>query len=204
MENGKIKSKKRLKLFHGTVLTAFLIGIAIAVMFMPSLLGPFGIHSRDWRVLATDASPGSGNCGIINVYVYPHQSDTSTYNSALSESTAYAHFDSTPSLNESLEGNVPYNTAFDIAVTYQFNYTVAYNTSSSSWDKDYVKALITSSDLGIASDTEMSEGDFYAITGNSPGDTAKINFYINNAGSGYQIAHGETVNVTSLVIQGYY
>ncbi|RLE45745.1 hypothetical protein DRJ25_05210, partial [Candidatus Woesearchaeota archaeon] len=67
-----------------------------------------------------------------------------------------------------------------------------------------VKCLITCSDLGISADTEMLEGDFYDITGNSEGDTAKINFYINNAGNGYQISHGENVNITEVNIYGYY
>jgi len=202
---GNMNEKRRRILSWSTV---FLIAILVVSTpsWLPSLLSPLAKEGmeRSWHAMAANANPGSGQCGIVNVLIYPHQSDTSTYDSSLSESNAYAHFDDTPSLNEPLEGSVPYNTAFDIVVVAQFNYTVAYNTSSNSWDKDYVKCLITCSDLGISADTEMLEGDFYDITGNSEGDTAKINFYINNAGNGYQISHGETVNITEINIYGYY
>ena len=184
------------------------VAIVIAILvttpaWMPIVMKPV-VEERAWRAVAANANPGSGQCGIINVLIYPHQSDTSVYDSSLSESDAYAHFDSTPSLNEALEGNVPYNTPFDIVIVAQYNYTVAYNTSSNSWDHDYVRCLITCADLGISADTEMLEGAFYDATGTSEGDTVKINFYLNNGGSGYTIAHGETVNITSIKLQGYW
>ena len=194
---------KKKKILGWANILLMAVALASTPVWLPSMMSPW-VDVREWRVVATNASVPSGDCGIINVLIYPHQSDTSTYNSALSEDDAYAHFDSTPSLNESLEGSVPYNTPFDIVIIAQYNYTVAYNTSSNSWDKDYVKCLLTCSDLGISTDTEMLEGDFYDITGNTEGSTAKINFYLNNGGSGYTIAHGETVNITSIKLMGYW
>lgn len=184
-----------------------IVGIALvtAVIWMPYLLTPFTpVGQREWKAVAMDANPGAGNCGIVNVLIYPHQSDTSVYNNALSEANAYAHFDSTPSLNEPLEGNVPYNTPFDIVIVAQYNYTVAYNISSNSWDKGYVRCLLTCSALGIGTDTEMSEGNFYGESGSGNTMTIKINFYLNNGGSGYTISHGQVVNITSIKMQGYY
>lgn len=184
------------------------VAIVIAILvttpaWMPVVMKPV-VEERSWRAVAANANPGSGQCGIINVLIYPHQSDTSVYDSSLSESNAYAHFDSTPSLNESLEGNVPYNEPFDIVIVAQYNYTVAYNTSSNSWDHNYVRCLITCADLNIGPDDEMLEGEFYGETGTTPGSTVKINFYLNNGGSGYTIAHGETINITSIKLQGYW
>lgn len=198
----KNKTSNKKKLFLGsTMLTMVVIGFITAFLIAPSSLSPL-IQQRSWKpVRGADGTPGSTECGVINVYIYPHQANTATYDSALSEVTAYAHFDVGASLNAPLDGNVPYNTAFDIAVTCQFNYTVAYNTTSTAWDKDYVRGLITCADLSIGADTTMSEGDFFNI---DAGNHAEITFYMNSGGSGYTISHGQTVNVTSFKMQGYY
>lgn len=201
----KIKKHKKL-LFGSTLFTLIVLGFVVSMLVAPNTISPvteFIVRQepREWSALGADATPGGENSGVINVYIYPHQGDTSTYNSALSEGTAYAHFDATATLNRALDGTVPYDTAFDIAVTVQYNYTVAYNTTSSSWDKDHVRALLTCADLSIGADTAMTKGDFFDI---NAGQDAKIIFYLQGAGSGYSVGHGQTVNATSLKVQGYW
>ena len=191
-----MKQNKRV-IFGSTMLTALVVGIISALMiFSNTPLAPPG-----WNTIASasNANPGSGESGVINVYIYPYQSDTSVYNNNLSEATAYAHFDSTPGLNESLEGNVPYNTQFDIVVTCRYMYEHAYNNSQ--WDETVVRGLMTCSDLGISTNTTMSEGTFYNSTGSASGDFAYINFYLQSAS--YKIDRGETINVTSFIMQYY-
>jgi hypothetical protein len=205
----KEKIKKHKKLVLGsTMFTLILVGFVVAVFVAPStvftVLTPDEfVVPRSWRnvALGADANPGSEESGIINVYIYPHQADTSTYNSALSEATAFAHFDASAELDRALEGTVPYDTAFDIAITVQYNYTVAYNTTSSSWDKDHVRTLITCAGLSIGADTEMTKGDFFD---SNAGEDTKITFYLNNGGSGYSVGHGQTINATSVKVQGYW
>jgi len=156
---------------------------------------------RTWHELGSDASPGAGDSGVINVYIYPHSADPGTdYATNLTEGAAYAHFDGTPSLDEALDGNVPYDTEFDIVVRCRYNNTHAYNSTTPGWDMTYVKALMTCADLSIGADTEMSE-----VQVATAGTTYMwVQFYVNNAAAGYTIAHGETVNVTSFKQQAYY
>ncbi len=155
-------------------------------------------EKRDkWINIGTEADPGAGVSGVKNYYIYPHQADTSVYDSNLTEANAYSHFDATPGLNEPLEGYPPYDTAFDIVTFVQINYTNAYNSTGGFWDKNYTRWLITCSDLGISSDTVMSESKWISTSGNSEGDVAYLHFYDNNGGSGYTITHGQEVNVTS-------
>jgi len=198
------KYKKRNKLLLGTTMTALVIaGVLVGMMVVPNILYKTGVTDIWNTVKADDAAPGSGVTGVINVYIYPHQADGSTYDNNVTEGTAYAHFDASPGLNDSLEGDVPYNTAFDIVVKCQYNYTHAYNITAPGWDADYVRGLISCSDLSIGADTTMSESAFFNTTGNGAGDTTWIHFYMNNSGSGYQISHGESVNVTDFKQQYY-
>lgn len=189
------------------MVTMIIVGLVTAFLVAPSFLAPLQ-PDRNWQTVnAADASPGASNSGVINVYIVDN-SDAVDYDSTdLSEGHAsvYAHFGAGASLDAALSGNVPYDTEFDIVIECQYNYTHAYNTSTPGWDVDYVKGLITCADLSIGADTEMSEStDFISNTGSTSSDTAKINFYMDNGGSGYTMSHGETFNVTSFKMQAYY
>jgi hypothetical protein len=164
---------------------------------------------RSWSTVADNATPGSTTSGIINVFImeHGHGVDLATTEITEGHSSVYAHFDATASLNTTLEGEIPYDTEFDIVVLMQYNQIHAYNTSSSAFEVDYVNAQITSADLSINADTDMSKpaGDgetpFCTINGTNH---ARIQFYMDNSGSGYTMSHGETFNVTSLNLQAYY
>jgi hypothetical protein len=193
-----MKKKSKKILISSTMVSLMMVGFVTAFLVAPSFMAPLQ-PERSWgSVSAADATVGSSESGIVNVYIYPYQADTSTYDSALSEATAYAHFDDTPSLDEALEGDVPYDTRYDIAITVQFNGTVAYNTTTSSFDKDYVRAWINSTDLSL-SEQLLSEGDWYAQDGTND---ATINFYYQDAS--FELAHGVEVTVDDLVVQGFW
>ena len=153
-----------------------------------------------------DTTPGpDDDCGIVNIYVIDVDQMSSLKDDYIAEDNAnvWAHWDATPALGEALEGDVPYNDAFAIAVYAQYNYSVAYNITASDWDETYVNATLESSDLSL-SETEMSESAaFFNVTGSTDSDTAGIIFYLDNTGSGWQIAHGETVECT-ITVKGYY
>jgi len=156
-----------------------------------------------------DATPGAGNSGIINVYIVNHSHSVNLAATALTEADGdvFAHFGAGASLNAPLEGEVPYDTEFDIIIQMQYSNAHAYNSSTSGFDVSYVRALMTNTDLGIGADTEMTKPDgsgdtpFCTISGT---DHAIIQFYLDDDGDGYTMAHGETFNTTSLKLQAFY
>jgi len=141
-------------------------------------------------VSATDGESGSVSNGadaIVNIYIYPHQADTSTYNSGLSEGSAYEHFDNSFTNGEELEGETPYSTAFDIIIEMQYDKDHVYETD---WNTSRVWCYCNCSDLSISSSL-MSESSAFFDT---DADDGRINFYLNNGGSGYTIDALEQIN----------
>lgn len=194
----KKEKKYRNMLVGGTMLTLMVFGVALAMILVNT---PIGIEKpmeeRSWKTVADDGDPGAGSSGMLEIFIYPHDADPgTTYASNLSSASAYA---SRNTFNGTLTGDVPYDTEFDIVIKARFNDTHAYNTTSSNWDMNYLKALITSADLSIGADTEMSE---VQITNTST--YIWVNFYMNNGGAGYTRSHGVTTNVTSVKLQAFF
>ena len=76
--------------------------------------------------------------------------------------------------HEELSGTTPYETDFHIAVSYQFNKEMAYD--SGAWNATRVYAVINTTGLtNDASTVTMSEGAWYA---GDDADTQRINFYL--------------------------
>jgi hypothetical protein len=192
--------------FKATAFMVLIGSMLTSAMVAPMMLGSVGIDSPNLiiRVVADDLDPGS-ECGVLNILVMDKDS-TADLDSEITESHAdvWAHFGAGagwPSGTTELTGDVPYNQEFMIVVKTEYNYTVAYNVSASSWDKNYVEATLQSSDLdGRSSATEMSKGDFHSI---AAGTSAVINFHDDNSASGWAVAHGETVTMT-ITIKGFW
>jgi hypothetical protein len=178
-------------------LTAVAIGIIVATYGIITTLTVEVVIQRQWKqITAADDDPGAGNSGVLNIFIYPHSADPGTdYATNITEEDAYAH----GHLNSTATGNVPYDTTFDIVVKVRFNDTVAYNTTGTTWEMDWVRGNITCADLSIGADSAMTE---VQIATND--DYMWVHYYINNADSGYTISHGESVNITSLTFDGYY
>ena len=170
----------------------FWTGISSLILVVVFVLFSLNMTS----IAVAEADPGSGAGGFLIWYVYPHQAVPGTaYASNLSTTTAYEYG---VSLNVAGTKHVPYFTLFDIVVHVRANVTEAYNTSSGSWTLSWVQGLITCAGLSIGADTVMT-----AVEVTHSATYIWVNFYINNGGSGYQISHGQTINVTSFKFQTY-
>jgi hypothetical protein len=193
------KMKKMKKMKNITAVFSFVLGISLISFGMFTL--QTGEMGRRWNIVgAADADPGAGSSGIINVFIYPHSANPGAdYATNLTEGNAYAHFPTPGGLNRALEGDVPYDTEFDIIVLARFNTTHAYNSSGSTWETSWTRANMTCADLGIGALTAMT-----GVQTATSGDYMWVQFYLNNAGSGYTITHGASVNVTALVVQAYF
>jgi len=205
-----MKNKKELKYSKKTILGiclvatmvfSFTIGVMVNdVAYHDATIEEAVEHVAKWNlVTATDLDAGNGECGIINAYIYPH-SAAATYDSGLVEGSAFEHFDASFVTGEELEGETPFNTAFDIVVEYQFNDT-AYNTTSSDWDITLVKAYYNESQLSISSQLAEKSSDFFDQDGTTD---AKINFYLldadGGAGTGFTIGQNEQIDETEIKV----
>jgi hypothetical protein len=162
-----------------------------------------GNNDKQWRLLdvalAADADPGNGNDGIVNVYIYPLASK-SDVNTGCSEATAYEHGDADGfSDGEELQDSTPVGSTYIIAIEVQFS-DKAYNTTSSDWDLDLVKAEITSSDLSLSSEVMEKGTDFFDQDGTSD---AKLTFYVDNSDSGWTMTTGASITVDDVDIYYY-
>lgn len=191
-----------MKLLLGSALvTALVIGAVTAMMLLypiqeVTVMPP---KPRTWQAVG-DANPGSGASGVLVVYVYPHQSDPSTYDSNISTATAYEWNDG---LNASLGTDVPYDTAFDIVVKVRYNKTHAWNTTGHLWELGWIMGNMTCSDLSIGADELMNESNITAS------DTfIWIHYYLQDTGGGggggFTITHGQNVNCTDFKMQAWY
>jgi hypothetical protein len=190
--------KQKKLIFGSTALSLVIIGIVVGLMVSQSLLAPV-MPDRFWRsVRAADGDPGAGESGMLEIFIYPHQTDpNTTYQSNLTAAAAYAN---RSTWNGSCTGDVPYApTKFDIVIKVRYNTTHAYNSSASAWDGTFVRANITCSDLGIAENTSM-----HKIHILNASDYMYVNYYVNNTVAGFNISHGQTINVTYVKIEAYY
>jgi hypothetical protein len=183
------------------MLTCIVIGAVCGIM----LLGTTDLQQviqtvgqKGWQNIASaaPADPGSGAGGFMEVFIYPHQATPGTaYASNLSEGAAYSYQNL---LNSAMNGSVPYTQKFDIVYQVRYNATQAYNTTGLVWEVNWTKCLITCANLGIGADTAMT-----GVTIFSDATYLQMNFYINNGGAGYQLYHGQAVNITSFKMQYY-
>jgi hypothetical protein len=193
----KIKEYKK-KIVGGAMFTLIVFGVASGLIIANTPMGvDKAVMDRSWKAVAADGDPGAGASGMLEIFIYPHDADPgTTYATNLSSASAYA---SRNTWNGTLTGDVPYDTEFDIVIKVRYNVSHAYNVTAVDWDMDYVKALITSADLSIGADTEMS-----GVQTATSATYMWVQFYMNNAGSGYTRTHGLTTNVTSVKLQAFY
>jgi hypothetical protein len=171
----------------------------VALMFVGSVLATVNFEndeeSGSWvlvfdGVKAHNVDPGSGTTGLVNIFTIKH-GELADYDSAISYDNAavYQHLKSVPGSSQyELDGETPHSTAYDYVVVCQIDD----NAYDASWDTSLVKAYlnVTTSDNSHTISSElMSKGSFHSASGTSH---ARINFYLDNSGSGYQLDVGET------------
>jgi hypothetical protein len=197
----EMKTEKGKRFTLGTLLTVGLVvGLLVAMQTVPNSLNIPG-----WNTIASasDGNPGTGASGVLEIFIYAHQAVPATAYAANLSSVSPSCYASRNTLNGACTGNVPYATTFDIVVKCRYNATHAYNTTGSVWMLTWVKGLITSANLAIGADTQMT-----AVQIGSNATYLWVNFWIadsdGGAGSGFTITHGQVVNATSFKMQAYF
>jgi len=198
-----MKTKAIRKGIHLGAIFAVLALVFVFSAQIDNSIVPVTMKERQWAsVPLGEGTPPAGESGVLSIMVFPHSADPGTdYSSNVSEVSAYAQYDT---LNHTLDGDVPYDTAFDIVVKVRWNATHAYNGDNTTWVMAWVRANATCDDLSFAT-ANLSMGEEY-IT-----NTATymwVNYFLqdNNGGegSGFTISRGESVNVTYFKIEAYF
>jgi hypothetical protein len=193
------------KTILGSAMLSLIILGAVCTFVMLANMNPTQIietrGSKGWETFALgEGNPGANAGGVLGIHVYTHQANPAVaYATNLTETIGALTLAYGDNLNAALTGNVPYATAFDIAIEGRANVSQAYNTTGSCWELSWCRTLITCANLGIGADTAMT---LVEVANNT--DYIWYISYINNGGAGYTITHGQQVNVTSLKLQAWY
>lgn len=188
-----MNKKDRKKLFLGCGATTFFIAIVIATFLVTSNSNPqitlIEIKSRKFELVPMAGPPGGNETGLVYIYTVPHSADPGTDYASNWSGTIYEH---DTGLNKEMNDTTPFNTAFDILYLIQIDYDDGFNKTSGHWDNDYVYFLLTSADLGIGADTNLTE-----IHVANCSSEMYLHYYANNGGAGYTLSHNQKVNLTS-------
>lgn len=186
------------------IILALIIGAGLALTGMIPYL-EYEEDTRSWHIVwegnlaqATEANPGAGAGGILEIFFYPHVANPNTVyaenNSAILEANSLGWANA-----DDFNVQLPHSTPFDIVVRVRGNATQC-KRGNIWWDSD-LRVRITSSDLGIATDTVMTG----IVTRNNSADPFLwMNFYINNTGLGYTLSKDQIAQITSIKFEAYY
>ena len=161
------------------------------------------MKERKWQALG-DANLAGDDSGFMYFMTWQHNATPATdYAKNLSNASVY-RYEYSDSLNTELTGETPYTQRFDMIAKFRVNDTVGYNTSSSAWEIDWVRGNMTC-DFQYATDVGALQLMEIVEIANGT-DFAWYHVYLQDAdggaGIGFQLTHGETFNITALVIQG--
>jgi len=195
MKNKKSNVRSRWLIKGSAMVTTIVIFAVVSMVYLS--VTNISMDPRNWTALGADADPGNGNCGLCNIFIYPHAADpATTYGSNITEGNSYAYSNA---LNTTLTGYVPHSTTFDIVIKYQFNTTTAKCSTNATWMMSWVNSTIRCPGLSINANATMSEVNVTATP-----NQMWVQFYVNNGGSGYTITHGQEINVTHYTPYAYW
>lgn len=191
--------------------------LAIALLVIGAVVGIYGNtlvpveeteieyveEERIWNTITGDGDPGGDASGFMYGMTYPHQAVPATaYASNLSNVTAYEFSDS---LNAEMTNETPYSTTFDTVFKYRVNDTIAYNTSGSCWEISWVRGYL---DMTFTAQANFADQLMEVVHIANNTDFMWFHLYLadsdGGAGSGFSITHGETFNMTGILMEGYY
>lgn len=198
MKKIKKKSNKKAGVFITVIAIAFVLSMLLAQDFGNSVVyEAIKIEERKFQ-LVPHGDPAEGESGFFYAMYYPHEAVPGTaYALNLSTGSAYEY---TLSVNASMTGETPFDTTFDILIKWGWSDEHGWNSTGELWEDDWVFFLGACAALGISADTNFTEIEIAA----TDGEYRWMHYYMNNAGVGYTISHGEQVNVTDCKPYAWY
>ena len=181
------------------------VGVISAIVILSGInLQPVN-EDGSWKLLTTlhAADAADGTDSIVNVYIYPlsEKADITAAPYECNEADAYEHGDDTDGFDtgENLQGSTPVGSTYIICIEVNFS-SKAYNTTSSDWDVDLVKAEITCAELSLSATVMEEAPDFSQQDGST---SAHMTFYVDNGDSGWTMTTGNSITVSDVDIYYY-
>jgi len=204
----KIKDIKVKSIRVGLVLALVCAMFVVGMMPHPTIQN----DDKGWHVVwegslsdyvyAAEANPGAGVSGILEIFIINHTAspDTAYDENSSSDMESWCTAAGLGYCNaDDSNIDIAHTTDFDIVVRVRGNQTICHD--GSQFMDSYLRVRITSADLSIGADTEMTG----VVSQNSSGNTYLwMNFYEDNSGSGYSISRDETAEITSIKFEAYY
>jgi len=200
------------------------VGLVMMIVFgfAFAMVGPYPhIEKTDdgktWHIIwegsladaMEEATPATADAScILMIYLVNHSADpANAYDAGAGANDTYTLQDWCNASNlgfanaDDSDVELAHTVAFDIVVKVRGNTTVAYREDESAfWDSDLL-VEITSADLSIGGDTDMTG----VVCSNSTSyGYIYVNFYDDNSGSGYTLSKDQTAEITSIKFSAYY
>jgi len=198
-----MEKKKKIDIRYGVV-AMLVIGIMFSYVVFPKPVLEQD-ENKSWHIIwegslaeAAEADPGSGNSGILEIFIYPHDGDPGTTYAENTSATLEAASLGYANADDS-NIDIAHSTTFDIVVRVRGNKTHAWRT-----DKFFhtdLRVRITSTDLSISADTEAT---CVVARNDTSDDFIWCNFYENNGGSGFSISKDSTSEIDNIKFEAYY
>jgi hypothetical protein len=171
----------------GLVCIGFVIGLLVlSQSTQPIVENTVRVRTNRMIPLGDPVGDASGFCGFFH---YPHQADPGTaYATNLTTGASYEYI---LSLSGVMTGETPHSTLYDYVVKIVVNDTVGYNTTSSSWEPDWIY-MNMSVDLNFGSDIPWTQMTLVETTNTS--DFCWYQGYLNNGGAGYTLSQNQKTN----------
>jgi len=207
------EKKRRINIKAGSIITALISSIIVGLLVLSMSITEDVIIEKEevirtWTFIADSLGDEAGldnatyESGILSIYFPLHDAtpDTTYLENDSDVLEAMCIDNGTGYVNtDDFRLEMPHSTAFDIVVRVRANKTVCWN--GSAFIDAYARVNITSPGFSIPTLTNMTP----VISRNDTGqEYIWINFYINNAGSGYTITRGNETQIPTIIYEGYY
>lgn len=158
--------------------------------------------------LAEYSGLGAGESGWLEIYLYPHDATPGTTyaenTSATLEAASLAYFDTDGWSTTTF----PSETSFDIVIRVRYNKTHLWDTDKFIDSRARVNLTVAgvtgASDWAVGSDISDAAMTKVVTQNNTADSFIWMNFYLNNGGSGYQLADDGQLDFSAPVIQAKY
>lgn len=180
--------KNRKIILGGGLLSVFIVTLIITVITLSNINPTVFIEEikpRSYFLVPLGDPPADNITGLNYVLIIPNTADAHTDN------YTGVFYENSSDLNAEMDNTTPHTTSVNILYQIQINYSHGWNASASSWDADYFYFRIQSTDLGIATYTNLTEAIVWSNT-----STCTVNYWHNFSGSGYSLGHNEKINMS--------
>jgi len=199
-----MQSKLRSILKAGGLVYSICIGLVVGILFFSGLSTTMEyVAPKSWHIiaLASEANPGAGKGGILEVYFInfsapgkvPNVNLTTTME-GWAATVGYSGWNNTATYTQKLRQGVK----FYIVCRVRGNATMCKRTV---WQDTDLRCRFSCAGLGYASLTNMSR---YVSGNNSGWSMLYVNFYINNSNAGFSLTKGQTITNVVTELDAYY